>query len=182
MKRWVAVAALWACAAVAYPATAQDAFAAFKALCLDTEAHQGAALAAAERQGWEMMTGDRFDELVALSDVVEAQARVNPTADGLYVLLTGLQSDNDPSVPTDVCAVHLFAQRRPFDAVGAAQGWIKIQPIRQLGTGRMWEFVLMDGEPTAPLEAPAAQMIFGLIAYSDQQRSQFELARTARYR
>ncbi|HYC99104.1 hypothetical protein [Brevundimonas sp.] len=144
---------------------------------MDTEAQPASALSAAEDAGWELMVGERLDELANLSDVEGAQARVRPTADGIFVLLTGMQSDNDPREPTSVCAVHLFAQQRPYDAIAAAQAWVGIGPVQQQGAMARWEFALENGVVVRLDDAPPAPALFGLIAYSDQQRTQFELAR-----
>ena len=162
----------------AAPAAADESFALFKAMCLDTDADATRAHAAAEAAGWGQIPPERLQELADATRAVGARGRLAATPNGIIVLMTGLSSDSDAAYATDVCNIFGFQQTEPRNASPDIEQWVGLPPDRVEGPSRMWSWQVRDGRNVAPAADAPAGASYAIIATSRPTNFRYELART----
>jgi hypothetical protein len=172
----ILVAVTAALGLAAAPAAADESFALFKAMCLDTDADAARALAVAEAAGWGEIPAERLQELADATRAVDARGRIAATPNGIFVLMTGLSADSDAQLATAVCNVFGFQQAWAMEASPEIEQWVGLPPERVEGPSRMWRWDVRDGRNVAPVpDAPAG---YAIVATSRPTNFRYELART----
>ncbi len=177
-RRGFAGLALAALCLAASPAAADESFALFKAMCLDTDADAARAHAAAEAAGWGDVPAARLQELADATRVVDARGRIAATPNGIIVLMTGLSADSDAQLATTVCNVFGFQQSEARDASAEIEQWVGLAPERVEGSSRMWTWQVRDGLKVAPAPDAPAGAGYAIVATSQPTTFRYELART----
>jgi hypothetical protein len=162
----------------AAPAAADESFALFKAMCLDTDADAARAHAVAETAGWGEIPAERLQELAEATRTVDARGRIAATPNGILVLMTGLSADSDAQLATVVCNVFGFQQTQALDASPAIEQWVGLPPERVEGPSRMWSWEVRDGRNAAPAPGAPAGAGYAIVATSRPTNFRYELART----
>ena len=174
----IIVAALAAAlGALASPAAADESFALFKRMCLDTDADAALALAAAEAAGWGEIPAERLQELADATRTVGARGRLAATPNGIFVLMTGQSSDSDGEIATDVCDVFGFRQTEIRDAAADIEQWVGLPPERAEGPLKMWSYELRDGRKVAPGAEGTLAVGYAILASSTPTNFRYELTR-----
>jgi hypothetical protein len=173
----VIAAALAVLALGAAPAAADESFALFKRMCLDTDADAALALAAAESAGWGEIPVERLQELADVTRTVGARGRIAATPNGILVLMTGRSSDSDTDIVTDVCDVFGFRQTQIWDASPEIEQWVGLPPQRVEGPLKMWTYEIHDGRKVAPAAEGPLAVGYAVLASSTPTNFRYELTR-----
>ena len=158
-------------------AAADESFALFKRMCLDTDADATLALAAAESAGWGEIPAERLQELADATRTVGARGRIAATPNGILVLMTGQSSDSDGQIVTDVCDVFGFRQTRIWDASPEIEQWVGLAPERVEGPLKMWAYEIRDGRKVAPAAEGSLAVGYAILASSTPTNFRYELTR-----
>ena len=162
----------------AAPATADESFVLFKAMCLDTDADAARAQAVAETAGWGEIPAERLQELADATRAVGARGRIAATPGGILVLMTGLSADSDAALATEVCNVFGFRQTQALDASAEIEQWVGLPPGRVEAPSRMWSWEVRDGRRVARAPDAPAGPGYAIVATSQPTTFRYELART----
>jgi hypothetical protein len=158
-------------------AAADESFALFKRMCLDTDADAALALAAAETAGWGEIPAERLQELADATRTVGARGRIAATPNGIIVLMTGQSSDSDGEIATDVCDIFGFRQTQLWDAAPEIEQWVGLPPERVEGPLRMWAYEIRDGRKVAPAAEGPLTVSYAILASSQPTNFRYELTR-----
>jgi len=161
----------------AAPAAADESFALFKAMCLDTDGDAARAHAIAEAGGWGEIPAERLQELADATRAVGARGRLAATPNGIIVLMTGLSADSDAQAATHICNIFGFNQQQAWDASPDVEQWVGLPPERVEGAIRMWTFDVVDGRrvPLADDAPPSAG--YAIVITTQPTSFRYELAR-----
>lgn len=159
-------------------ASAQDSVSAFQSFCLDTGAQSARALAGADQAGWRPMPASDVAELAQLADVNGGEGRVQTTAFGALVLLTGRTPDEGDGLVGEHCNVFSFGRADVADAAARIGAWVGF-PAVQAGDQNQWHFVVQEGRRVDLADATSDSFTatFGIMTMNQPNFSRHEISR-----